>query len=253
MTDLLLYTAVPFNYPADSIAARRGRKAVPGVGVTLEQQVMLQVAAEAAQAIHFLLGPGHRPRPTPASPAYTNPELKSCRCPPNTPTAKTSFDFSATDADVESSDDDEEEKGDKRNEDSSRKRRRLVSFSDSAAGSRRVPHKKLTDDKSGRKILTRKKPASRAVGGRDLTDGAVMPRLNFFAEVQAAAGVDDHEVVEQRWRNLGKSLRAIADRFAGSSKAKTSSAKKVNMDALPNGVWSAVISYVLWKILKGLK
>ena len=99
--ELMLYGAVPFNLPEDSLAGRRSRKsgAMPET-TSLDRLVMLQVANEAAEAIQFILGPNHRPTPA-ASPAYRTPELKSYRCPPNTPNHHnmTSFDFAATDAD----------------------------------------------------------------------------------------------------------------------------------------------------------
>ena len=284
--DLMLYGAVPFNLPDDSLAARRARKN----GANLEQQrlsldqlVMLQVANEAAEAIQFILGPSHRPRPaaTPSpSPSYRNPELKSYHCPPNTPShhsAGTSFDFTATDADCSdlSTDDDEvDSKPSSRNQNSSsRKRRRLVSFSDSSASSRRVAHKKVADENSGRKIfahkkvadenssrkiLARKKHPNNSTNASRLTDDDRMaPRLSFFAEVQKAVGEDVDDVVEQKWRKLGKSLRAIADRFATSNNTtsdhnKMQSPIKMNsFDSLPNGIWSAVLTYVFWKIIKG--
>ena len=267
--DLMLYGAVPFNLPDDSLAARRARKN----GANLEQQrlsldqlVMLQVANEAAEAIQFILGPSHRPRPAASpSPSYRNPELKSYRCPPNTPShhsAGTSFDFTATDADCSdlSTDDDEvDSKPSSRNQNSSsRKRRRLVSFSDSSASSRRVAHKKVTDENSGRKILARKKHPNNSTNASCLTDDDRMaPRLSFFAEVQKAVGEDVDDVVEQKWRKLGKSLRAIADRFATSNNTTSdhnkmqSPIKMKSFDSLPNGIWSAVLTYVFWKIIKG--
>ena len=269
--DLMLYGAVPFNLPDDSLAARRARKN----GANLEQQrlsldqlVMLQVANEAAEAIQFILGPSHRPRPAASqspSPSYRNPELKSYRCPPNTPShhsAGTSFDFTATDADCSdlSTDDDEvDSKPSSRNQNtSSRKRRRLVSFSDSSASSRRVAHKKVADENSSRKILARKKHPNNSTNASRLTDDdKVAPRLSFFAEVQKAVGEDVDDVVEQKWRKLGKSLRAIADRFATSNNTtsdhnKMQSPIKMNsFDSLPNGIWSAVLTYVFWKIIKG--
>lgn len=258
--ELMLYGAVPFNLPDDSLAARRARKSgsVPETMMSLDRLVMFQVANEAAEAIQFILGPNHRARPE-ASPAYRNPELKSYRCPPNTPNHKmASFDFAATDADCSdlSTDDDDEFEGRRRNEESSRKRRRLVSFSDSSASSRRVAHKKATDEKSGRKILARKKKENNSAQTLMTDDDIVAPRLNFFAEVQRAAGEDIDEAAEQNWRKLGKSLRAIADRF-GTSNNQTSAHKKQDptnfksIDSLPNGIWSAVISYVFWKIIKG--
>ena len=267
--DLMLYGAVPFNLPHNSLAGRRARKN----GANLEQQrlsldqvVMLQVANEAAEAIQFILGPSHRPRPaTSPSPSYRNPELKSYRCPPNTPShhsAGTSFDFTATDADCSdlSTDDDEVDfKPSSRNQNSSsRKRRRLVSFSDSSASSRRVAHKKVADENSSRKILARKKHPNNSTNASRLTDDdKVAPRLSFFAEVQKAVGEDVDDVVEQKWRKLGKSLRAIADRFATSNNTtsdhnKMQSPIKVNsFDSLPNGIWSAVLTFVFWKIIKG--
>ena len=271
--DLMLYGAVPFNLPHNSLAGRRTRKN----GANLEQQrlspdqlVMLQVANEAAEAIQFILGPSHRPirpaaSPSP-SPSYRNPELKSYRCPPNTPShhsAGTSFDFTATDADCSdlSTDDDEvDSKPSSRNQNSSstRKRRRLVSFSDSSASSRRVAHKKVADENSSRKILARKKHPNNSTNASRLTDDDRMaPRLSFFAEVQKAVGEDVDDVVEQKWRKLGKSLRAIADRFATSNNTtsdhnKMQSPTKMNsFDSLPNGIWSAVLTYVFWKIIKG--
>ena len=261
--ELMLYGAVPFNLPEDSLAARRGRKSSGAMPETmsLDRLVMLQVANEAAEAIQFILGPNHRARPA-ASPAYRNPELKSCRCPPNTPNHKmTTFDFAATDADCSdlSTDEDNALEGSRRKEDSSRKRRRLVSFSDSSASSRRVAHKKVTDEKSGRKILARKKqPNNSTPPATSLMtdDDTVVPRLNFFAEVQRAVGEDMDEVAEQNWRKLGKSLRAIADRF-GTTNNQTARHKKQSptsfnsIDSLPNGIWSAVISFVFWKIIKG--
>ena len=269
--ELMLYGAVPFNLPDDSLAARRSRKSgAMSETTSLDRLVMLQVATEAAEAIQFILGPNHRARPA-ASPAYRNPELKSYRCPPNTPTDQhktTSFDFAATDADCSdlSTDDDEEEKfegSSLRKEESSRKRRRLLSFSDSSASSRRVAHKRATDEKSGRKMLARKKqenistpPPSAQTASQMTDDETVVPRLNFFAEVQRAVGEDIDEAAAQSWRKLGKSLRVIADRF-GTTNNPTSSRKKQSptsfksIDSLPNGIWSAVISYVFWKIIKG--
>ena len=259
--ELMLYGAVPFNLPEDSLAARRARKsrAIPETTMTsLDRLLLVQVANEAAEAIQFILGPNHRARPE-ASPAYRNPELKSYRCPPNTPNHKmASFDFAATDADCSdlSTDDEDKFEKKKRNEESSRKRRRLVSFSDSSASSRRVAHKKPTDEKSGRKILARKKKENNSAQTLMTDDDTIAPRLNFFAEVQRAAGEDIDKAADQNWQKLGKSLRAIADRF-GSSNNPTSPHKKKNptsfksIDSLPNGIWSAVISYVFWKIIKG--
>jgi hypothetical protein len=256
--DLMLYGAVPFAFPDDTIAGRRARRTGGRADLSLEQVTRL-VASEAAEAIQFMLGPRHRERSNSASsPTYPNPELKSYRCPPNSPTDKFNFDFAATDADAEESEsatDDEVDgqKADSRNEDS-RKRRRVVSFSGSAPAARRVPHKKPTDDRAGRKILSRKKPDRPA---SDQTDSrTVLPRLNFFAEVQKAAGnVTEDEVSEQKWRDLGKSLRAIADRFGGLAPAPMGRRrqKELTVDSLPNGLWSAVISYVFWKMVRGLK
>ena len=271
--DLMLYGAVPFNLPDNSLASRRARKNGANVEqqrLSLDQLVMLQVANEAAEAIQFILGPSHRPRPAASpspSPSYRNPELKSYRCPPNTPShhsAGTSFDFTATDADCSdlSTDDDEvDSKPSSRNQNNSsaRKRRRLVSFSDSSASSRRVAHKKVADENSGsRKILARKKHPNNSTNTSRLTDGDIVaPRLSFFAEVQKAVGEDVDDVVEQKWRKLGKSLRAIADRFATSNNTtsdhnKMQSPIKMNsFDSLPNGIWSAVLTFVFWKIIKG--
>ena len=261
--ELMLYGAMPFNLPEDSLAGRRARKSVTTPErMSLDRLVMLQVANEAAEAIQFILGPNHRPRPA-ASPSYRNPELKSYRCPPNTPNQLTSFDFAATDADCSdlSTDDAAELDQSTRKQDSSRKRRRLVSFSDSSASCRRVAHKKPTDEKSGRKIISRKKQQNNSTTSTPTTslmtdDDTVAPRLNFFAEVQRAVGEDMDEVVEQNWKKLGKSLRAIADRFGTTSNAtfphkKQSRANLKSIDALPNGIWSAVISFVFWKIIKG--
>merc|ERR1712113_45741 len=144
------------------------------------------------------------------------------------------------------------------NNSSSRKRRRLVSFSDSSASSRRVAHKKVADENSGRKILARKKHPNNSTNTSRLTDGDIVaPRLSFFAEVQKAVSEDVDDVVEQKWRKLGKSLRAIADRFATSNNTTSdhnkmqSPIKMKSFDSLPNGIWSAVLTYVFWKIIKG--
>ena len=87
-------------------------------------------------------------------------------------------------------------------------------------------------------------------------DDTVVPRLNFFAEVQRVVGEDIDEAAAQSWRKLGKSLRAIADRFGTTNKPtspqkKQSPASFKSIDSLPNGIWSAVLSYVFWKIIKG--
>ena len=253
MIDLMLYGAVPFNFTDDSIAARRGRKTEVQPELSLDQVLMLEVANEAADAIQFMLGPRHRARHTSTSPSYRNPEIKSYRCPPNTPVHKLSFDFTATDADCSDSETSAEEGQDSRpgiSNQSNRKRRRLVSFSSSAPDTRRVPHKKPTDNNSGRKIFSRKKKWSALGSGPDLTDGAILPSLNFFAEIQKAAGDCAEEAMEQRWRKLGKSLRAIADRFSGVGLRKRRQAKEISLDALPNSLWSVIVSYVFWKLIK---
>lgn len=263
--DLLLYGAVPFNFPEDSIASRRRRKtgAMPQTGadpqLSLDQTVMLAVATEAAEAIQFMLGPRHRARQTSASPQYRNPELKCYRGPPNTPAHKLSFDFdiSGTDADRSESESSTDDESDSRMEETkkanmTRKRRRMVSFSDSAPNTRRVPHKKQTDEQSSRKIHSRKKKSS-SIPSSDLTDGAVIPRLDFLSAVQKAVSESGDEVTEQKWKNLGKSLRTIADKFGGVSTGKQARAKEITLDSLPNGMWSAVITYVFWKLVKGWK
>jgi len=270
--DLLLYGAVPFNLPEDSIVARRRRKT--GIGpqnqagdpqLSLDQTMMLAVATEAAEAIQFILGPRHRSRHTSASPQYRNPELKSYRCPPNTPARKISafdFDISGIEADrseSESSTDDDNKSRMEETKKSSvtRKRRRLVSFSEAAPTSRRVPHKKPAEKKSVRKINSRQKNSS-SNPSSDLTDGATISKLSFFSAVQKVVNESDEEIPEKKWKNLGKSLRAIADRFGGDSHGKqTQRCKNITMDtpwdALPNGMWSAVLTYVFWKLVRGWK
>ena len=65
---------------------------------------------------------------------------------------------------------------------------------------------------------------------------------------------DRKEKQEKKWRKLGKSLRAIAYRFGGmSSGSQIPPSKKISVDALPRGVWSAIITFVFWKLFKGLK
>ena len=56
---------------------------------------MVHIADDAEEAIQFMLGPRHRARNTSTSPSYRNPEIKSYRCPPNTPGQTLSFDFVA--------------------------------------------------------------------------------------------------------------------------------------------------------------
>ena len=254
--DLMLYGAVPFNIPDGSIAARRARKTGAHTELTLDQLVMLHIANDAEEAIQFMLGPRHQVRNTSASPSYRNPEITSYRCAPNTPVQTLSFDFAATDGDCSESETSVEDEQDLRSgarSESGRKRRRLVSFSCSAPHTRRVPHKKLNDERCDRKILSCKKLSPAPSSGPDLTDCTTLPRLNFFAEVQKAAGDGAEEATEHTWRSLGKSLRAIADRSSEAVQGNRRRAKEISLEDLPNGVWSAVITYVFWKFIKGLK
>ena len=255
--DLMLYGAIPFNYPEGSLADRRRRKQGTTVGV--DEMVMLQVASEAAEAIQFVLGPRHRSGSfSSPSPSYRIPDIKM-KCPPNTPNSKFAFDFDQTENDADcsesdsSTDDEEFLKPNCKNENMTRKRRRLCSFSNAAPVTRRVPNKKKIDETTARKILSttskkdhmKQKPTP---SPKDVTDGSIVSRLSFYSEVQKAVNKKE-ELPEDKWKNLGKSLRAIADKFG--NKQGTSNA--MSTDVLPNGVWSAVISYVFWKFIRGWK
>ena len=54
-------------------------------------------------------------------------------------------------------------------------------------------------------------------------------------------------------RSLGKSLRAIADRFSEVVQGREGQAKEISLDALskvvPNIVWSGIITYVFEKFI----
>ena len=231
VTQLLTFGAVPFNMPADSIANRRRRKnsATPEI-----QELSRMVAGDTAEAINFILGPNYRPGPSSSltSPVYILPE-KMVRCPPNTPENKNTFDFdSANDADCSSADDEEVRCVKNKN----RKRKRLISFSNSAASTRRVPHKKTASE------TTETAPLD-----------SIVPRLHFYQDVQEVVRddvVDMTETDEEKWRRMGQSLRNIADNF-GQSQADSSS--RDCLDMIPNGVWAAVFKYVFWKFFKGFK
>ena len=198
-------------------------------------QPLLQrlLAAEAAQAVEFVLGPRYRPDPPAVS-------LALPRCPPNSPTTATSFTFEqGWEADC-SSQEEEEETG------RGRKRRRLCSFSSTAPAARRVPHKKQVDERTARMILS----GSRRNAGSDLLDGAATSRLQFYSTVQRAAGEPGTAVAQESWACLGRNLRQIADKFGG----KRGSAEKAASERiLSNGVWSAVLTYFFWKLVRGFQ
>ena len=258
--DLMLYGAVPFNYPEGSLAERRRRKQGTTMGV--DEMVMLQVASEAAEAIQFVLGPRHRSNSfSSPSPSYRIPEMKM-KCPPNTPTSKFTFDFDQTENDADcsgndsSSDEETYSKSNCKNENMTRKRRRLCSFSNSAPVTRRVPNKKKIDETTARKILSTSSKKDHAkqkptLSPKDVTDGSIVSRLSFYSEVQKAVN-NQTELPEDKWKNLGRSLRTIADKF-GNRQTSTSASKDISPATLPNGVWSAVFSYVFWKFIRGFK
>ena len=228
---LLLCAAVPFNLPADSLGARRlRRKEVLVTEDTRQQLVMAAVAAEAAEAVQFVLGPRHRhPAPSlPPSPTYTLGKLGGARCPPNTPLDTTTFTFDlGEEADCE--EDEEEKIPEKKN----RKRRRLCSFSTSSPATRRVPHKKPVAEPSNPGLPT------------PLRDSGIIPKMQFYKEVQeAVADTEDGVKDEEKWRKLGASLRNIADMF-GDRRDKELGLG--NADILPDGVLAAVLKYVFWK------
>jgi len=252
--DLLLYGAIPFNYPKDSLADRRRRK-----NGRVDEEVMMQVATEAADAIQFVLGPRHRSSSFSApSPSYRIPDIKT-KCPPNTPIDNFAFDFEqiANDADCSESetttDDEGLSKSVCKNENTTRKRRRLCSFSNSTPVSRRVPNKKKYDEPRARKDSStssskdcKKQPS---LLDNDLTDGSFVSRLSFYSGVQEVVDKNNEKIPIEKWKRLGKSLRNIADKFGKTQ----GTSKEISPDVLPNGVWSAVISYVLWKLIRGWK
>ena len=230
---LLLCAAVPFNLPPDSLGARRlRRKDVPVTEDTGQQLVMAAVAAEAAEAVQFVLGPRHRhpgPGLLPPSPTYTLAKLGGARCPPNTPLASASFTFDLG-AEADCEEDEEKKIPEKKN----RKRRRLCSFSTSSPATRRVPHKKPVAEPSKSGLPT------------PLRDSGIIPKMQFYKEVQEAAADTEDGVKEEKWRNLGASLRNIADMF-GERRDKELSLGIGDSDILPDGVWAAVLKYVFWK------
>jgi len=253
--DLMLYGAIPFNYPEGSLADRRRRK-----NGRVDEMVMMQVATEAADAIQFVLGPRHRSSSfSSPSPSYRIPDMNT-KCPPNTPINKFTFDFeqTANDADCSESDTTTDDEGFLKaickNENMTRKRRRLCSFSNSSPVTRRVPNKKKIDETEARKILltTSKKDCMKQKPPpfqKDVADSSIVSRLSFYSEVQEAIDNNNEKLPEEKWKKLGKSLRAIADKFGN----KQGTSKEMPTDLLPNGVWSAVISYVFWKFIRGWK
>ena len=269
-----------------------------------EQALVLEVAREAADLAQFLFGPQHRASTSnPVSPSYRNSEVMTCHCPSHSPVQQLTVDLSATDANCESSTEEELEMGSGRSGNSGRsgtsgrsevgrKRRRLVSFSGSAPSTRRVANKKLLDELEARMIFNSRKEAnirqeeqearktcsirkqevetrkklriSKPAPGTDLTNGSLLSRLHFMAQVQATMGdgeparkgeqEQEQEQEEKEWRKLGKSLRAIADRLGGESlRSFGQGSKEISMEALPSRVWSTLNSYVFWKLIEGFK
>ena len=237
---LLTCGAVPFNLPVNSnnIAKRRQRK--NGAGVYPEQlqynpEEMVRLAT--VDAVQFVIGPNYRPGVS--SPTYRIPQ-KMIKCPPNTPNNAMSFEFDlGTEADCSASEEESENLSKKKN----RKRRRLCSFSNSTPSSRRVPNKKKADTQDHQ---------TQTEMSQDLPDHLdIVPRLTFYQDVQKAADPESITLEDQeRWRKLGSSLRNIADKFEQQNGVTIS---KDVTDIVPNGVWTAVLKYIFWKIIKGMK
>ena len=272
---------------ADSIAARRARRRTGGMR-RMEEMLMIRVAEEAVQ---FVLGPQHR-QPGGGPTVMNPEAKAAVRAPPNTPNnAQASFDFPdlrppppavsrivGDDTDNEadcssgggqtSGEDEAAEPAVKAN----RKRRRVCSFSGSRPWTRRVPHKKASPVKQRQA----EEEERRQAGARqpevglcaDLPDcGKLdMDKLELLSRVQReAAGAGG----EERWARLGRELRAIADCLekeeeeedgarnggGGGRAASKELGDRVGVvveELMPNNVLSAVISYVIWKILRKL-
>ena len=237
-TKLILFGAVPFKDCEGSIAQRRRKK--NAITEPIDELLMLQVASEAAEAIQFVLGPRHR------SQSFSSTNRSSVQCPPNTPINKFSFDFE-NDADNEDSSD-EASKRKEASQEKTLKRKRLCSFSGAAPNIRRVPNKKSSPAPKDTLAKTQTKNLPQKMTN-DVTDGSIVSRLSFYSEVQKAVGSNKEILPEEQWRNLGGQLRKIADRFAG----KSGTSKAVSTEVLPNKVWSAILSFVFWKLIRGWK
>lgn len=145
-----------------------------------------------------------------------------------------------------STDDDGFSKSMSKNENMTRKRRRLCSFTNSAPFTRRVPNKKKCDKK--RFIPT--SPEQDSLASQEEVDNvSTDARLKFSSVAQEEFGKNEKEIPVEKWKNLGRSLRAIADKFAN----KEGKSKKMSADVNGYCVWTAVIGYAYWKLMQRWK
>ena len=291
---LLMVGAVPFNPPSDSLAGRRQRRNM-NIGENIDtEQMILDMVTEAAEAVQFVLGPRHRMRSnSTSSRRYTvNSAQVKMTAPPNTPNNKISFTYpnivingtavSDNDADESSCDENgEQEVTNNRPATSTRKRRRLTSFSGTKSELRRVPHKKIATTETVDTDTTEATHLDTADTNHDTVDTAYTVGTDHdtvdAATATLAAPSTSHRSLnkhlsllsniqkkseltpEEKWIQLGKELRNIADKFErgqqlnkGVSKYKDMAEIEVLRDniqsIMPKGVWSAIISFVFWKI-----
>ena len=214
--------------------------------------------------------------------------------PPNTPNNKISFTFpnivingtavSDNDADESSCDENgEQEVTNNRPSTCNRKRRRLTSFSGTKSELRRVPHKKIATTETVDTDTTEATHLDTADTNHDTVDTAYTVGTDHdtvdAATATLAAPSTSHRSLnkhlsllsniqkkseltpEEKWIQLGKELRNIADKHEGRQRRCTNGGGKRETDlteievlrdsiqsTMPKGVWSAVISFVFWKL-----
>jgi len=264
---LLLTAAVPFCLPAQE-------EDQSGLD---ELNLYLSIVEEASSAVQFVLGPRHRSRAT-ISPAFTvvNPEakLRAPRTPPNSPNTNQSFVFpdiihmedDANDADQSDDSSDEKQKEENIVLDN-RKRKRIGSFSGAKPHLRRVPNKKVAP-----KNIIAPPPSfanTSQLPSQDVTDSSPLKTIPSSDTLLLASplssersNLKEHlsrlsnfqkeaeETSEETWSDLGKELRAIADKFEQRKMDKVTAKKEMGVlrDSLesfmPNSVWA----FIFWKL-----
>jgi len=310
---LLLTAAVPFCLPQ-----QEDEELVDGV------ELYMAIVQEAASAVQFVLGPGHRPRAEQElNTTFTvlNPEAKLMRAPPNTPNTKETFvfpDVVCVEEDEANDADHSEDSSDEKTKEENvvlenRKRRRLGSWSGSRPQLRRVPHKKATPVNIIAPPLSFANPTHNQ--SEDVTDSSSsspstsMPSSSISSEDSSVAPStpsvgpiscgpfllaspltsesstssvnslltsplasdrstlgehlsrlsnfqnESEKTSDDKWAELGKELRAIADKFEKTKMDKVSRKKEVSIlrdsleSIMPNSVWS----FIFWKLFDKFK
>jgi len=278
MISLLQVGAVPFQMSRDGVGERRRNSSL-----SQTDEMMMRVVAEAAQAVQFILGPGHRQTPV-SSQSFTvlNPEAKMT-VPPNTPVIAGEFIFpeivplnvedSGNDADE--SDLNEDSSEDKPREEkcllneNNRKRRRVVSFSGARPQLRRVPNKKVAPENiiaPPSSFANSSPPSSFANSSPqesiDSTDN-VTPCVQLRERSKEKQEDVEHNQ-QEKWSKLGKELRNIADKFEKQRLLNPKSNQNIDVEEIqvlkkslqslmPKSLWSAILGLVFWRLFDKFK